>query len=114
MFNPYVLLMIVSVVLASFSQILLKKSSMRTYSSPIREYLNLYVIVGYGMLFLSLFMTMVAYKGFENFANVPLLESLGYAVVMILGYFFFKEKITVNKVLGIALILGGIFIYNVV
>lgn len=114
MINPYVILLIVSVIVASFAQILLKKSSMRTYSSRIREYLNAYVIIGYGMMFLSLFMTMIAYKGFKNFANVPLLESLGYAVVMVLGYFFFKEKITLRKVLGIALILGGIFVYNMV
>ncbi len=114
MINPYLILLIISVTIASFAQILLKKSSMKTYSSPIREYLNLYVIAGYGMMFLSLFMTMIAYKGFKNFANVPLLESLGYAVVMVLGYFFFKEKITLRKVLGIALILGGIFVYNMV
>ena len=114
MINLYVILLIVSVIVASFAQILLKKSSMITYSSRIREYLNLYVIVGYGMMFLSLFMTMISYKGFKNFANVPLLESLGYAVVMVLGYFFFKEKITLRKVLGIALILGGIFVYNMV
>ena len=53
MINPYVILLIVSVIVASFAQILLKKSSMITYSSRIREYLNLYVIVGYGMMFLS-------------------------------------------------------------
>lgn len=110
--NWYVVLLIASVVIASFSQILLKKAADKTYPNRIREYLNVYVICGYGMMFVSLFMTMIAYKGFENFANVPLLESLGYVVVMVLSYFFFKEKITSRKVLGIALILGGIFVYN--
>ncbi|MCR4990157.1 MAG: EamA family transporter [Lachnospiraceae bacterium] len=114
MINPYLILLIVSVAIASFAQILLKKASMRTYDSPIKEYLNLYVICGYGLMFLSLFMTMISYKGFKNFANVPLIESLGYAMVMVLGYFFFKEKITVRKVLGIALILAGIFVYNMI
>lgn len=110
--NWYVPLLIVSVTVSSFSQILLKKGAEKKYPNWIREYLNVYVICGYGMMFLSLFMTMIAYKGFENFANVPLLESLGYVVVMVLSYFFFKEKITSRKVLGIALILGGIFVYN--
>lgn len=112
MFNYFLPLLIVSVVIASFAQILLKKSSEKTYDNPIKEYLNPYVIIGYGMMFLSLFMTMVAYKGFKNFANVPLIESLGYAVVMVLSHFFFNERITLRKVLGIALILGGIFVYN--
>ncbi len=110
--NWYVVLLITSVIIASFSQILLKKAADKTYPNWIREYLNAYVICGYGMMFISLFITMVSYKGFENFAAVPLLESLGYVVVMILSYFFFKEKITLRKVLGIALILGGIFVYN--
>lgn len=110
--NWFVVMLIVSVVIASFSQILLKKAADKTYPNWIREYLNVYVICGYGMMFLSLFITMIAYKGFDNFANVPLLESLGYVVVMVLSYFFFNEKITSRKVLGIALILGGIFVYN--
>lgn len=110
--NWFAVMLIVSVVIASFSQILLKKAADKTYPNWIREYLNVYVICGYGMMFLSLFITMIAYKGFDNFANVPLLESLGYVVVMVLSYFFFNEKITSRKVLGIALILGGIFVYN--
>lgn len=110
--NWFVVLLITSVIIASFSQILLKKAADKTYPNWIREYLNAYVICGYGMMFISLFITMIAYKGFENFAAVPLLESLGYVVVMILGYFFFDEKITLRKACGIALILGGIFVYN--
>lgn len=110
--NWYVLLLIASVTISSFSQILLKKAAQKKYPNWIREYLNVYVICGYGLMFLSLFMTMISYKGFDNFANVPLLESLGYVFVMVLSYFFFKEKIIGRKVLGITLILGGIFIYN--
>ncbi len=110
--NWFVVLLITSVIIASFSQILLKKAADKTYPNWIREYLNAYVICGYGMMFISLFITMIAYKGFENFAAVPLLESLGYVVVMILSYFFFNEKITLRKACGIALILGGIFVYN--
>ena len=50
--NSSVIILICSVVIASIAQILLKKSAARTYSSPIREYLNFYVICGYGMMFL--------------------------------------------------------------
>lgn len=108
--NIYILILISSVVLASFAQILLKKSAARSYSSPIREYLNPYVICGYGMMFLSMFVTILAYSGLE-FTNVPVIESLGYVVVMLLSYVFFREKITKRKILGMAVILCGIFVY---
>ena len=91
--NLSILILILSVIIASFAQILLKKSAAKTYSSPIREYLNVYVICGYGMMFLSMFITVLAYRGLD-FSNVPVIESLGYVVVMLLSYLFFKERIT--------------------
>ena len=108
--NWYIVILVISVVVASFAQILLKKSAEKTYSSPIREYLNAYVIFGYGLMFLSMFITIMAYSGLD-FTNVPVIESLGYIVVMILSYFFFKEKITKRKLLGMAVIMAGIFVY---
>ena len=62
------------------------------------------------MMFLSMFLTVFAYRGMD-FSNVPVVESLGYVVVMVLSYFFFKEKITKRKLLGMAVILLGIFVY---
>ena len=53
MVNKYMLLLVASVIVASLSQILLKKSASKTYTSVIREYLNAYVIIGYGMMVLS-------------------------------------------------------------
>ena len=47
MINPYIMGMFLSVTVASFSQVLLKKSAMKTYDSSIREYLNVWVIGGY-------------------------------------------------------------------
>ncbi len=108
--NLYLVILIISVIIASFAQILLKKSAARTYSSPIREYLNVYVIGGYGMMFLSMFLTILSYGGLD-FTNVPVIESLGYIIVMLLGYFFFKEKITKRKLLGMLIIMGGILVY---
>ena len=108
--NLYLIVLILSVIVASFAQILLKKGAMQSYSSPIKEYVNVYVIGGYGLMFLSMFITIIAYKELD-FSNVPVVESLGYVVVMLLGYLFFKEKITKRKLIGMAVILGGIFVY---
>lgn len=106
----HMMILLLSVTIASFSQILLKKSAEKTYSSWIREYLNVYVICGYGMMFVSMFLTIIAYAGME-FTNVQIIESTGYIMVMILSYFFFREKITKRKLLGMLFIFGGIAVY---
>ena len=108
--NGYYALGILSVVIASCSQILLKKGAMKKYDSFIREYLNVYVISGYVFMFGSVFLTMIVYRGM-NFMNVPVLEAIGYLLVPILSYFFFKERLTKKKMAGIACILAGIFVY---
>ena len=69
-------ILLLSVLIASFSQILLKKSAEKTYSSLLREYMNFYVICGYGMMFLSMFLTIIAYAGME-FTNVQIVEATG-------------------------------------
>lgn len=108
--NGYYLLGLLSVTIASFSQVLLKKGAMRQYDSLIREYLNGFVIVGYLMMFGSVFLTMIVYRGLD-FMSVPVLEAVGYILVPILSYFFFKEKLSRKKVIGIIFILAGICVY---
>lgn len=110
--SRYILILVISVIIASFSQILLKKSSGKSYSSIIKEYLNPYVIVGYGMMFLSMFMTIIAYSGME-FTNVQIVEATGYVMVLFLSWFFFGEKITGRKLLGMCFIFAGIAVYHV-
>jgi len=106
----YVLICLTGVTIASFSQVILKKSSGKKYPNKLREYLNPMVIIGYAMMFIALGFSLTAFTGLD-YTNVPLLESTGYIIVMILGYFFFKEKITKRKLIGMAVIFAGIFIY---
>lgn len=108
--NLHLFILLLSVVIASFSQILLKKSTQKTYDSFIKEYLNLYVILGYGMMFLSMFLTIFAYAGME-FTNVQIVEATGYIMVLILSYFFFRERITKGKLIGMLFIFAGIAVY---
>lgn len=107
---PYFLLAVCSVCIASFSQVLLKKGAGGSHTSKLAEYLNAYVIIGYGMLFISMVLTIIAYKQL-SFLSVPVVEALGYVLVPLLGSFFFREKITGRKVLGILFILAGIMSY---
>ncbi len=107
----YYLLSLLAVLIASFSQIILKKSALREYDSVIKEYWNPYVIIGYGMLFSSMILAILAYSGLE-FKIVPVLESVGYILVMFLSRLFFREKITLKKAIGTILILAGVIIFN--
>ena len=104
------LLLVLSVVVASFSQILLKKSAGKTYESVIREYLNPFVITGYGMMVLSTLLTVGGYAGLE-YKNGAVIEALGFVLVMFLSRIFFGEKITKKKLLGNSLILLGILVF---
>ena len=101
-----------SVFIATCSQILLKKSSDIKYESIIREYLNWRVIVGYGMMIISTILTIIAFKNLD-YKYGPILESVGYIFIMILGKFFLKEKITNGKIIGNTLIFIGIIVFYV-
>lgn len=108
--NLFLLIALVSVCIASFSQVMLKMGAGKKYNSKIREYLNVYVISGYGMLFVSMLLTIVAYSRL-SYLSVPVVEAVGYVLVPVLSYFFFKEKLSRRKMVGILFILAGIFIY---
>lgn len=108
--NKYILLLLCSVTIASFSQILLKTSARHSYESLFQEYANPYVIIGYGMMLLSTVTTILAYRGLA-YKNGPIIESLGYLLVMVLSLLFFGEKITRRKLLGNALILLGVAVF---
>ena len=110
--NVYVLIAISGVVIAGFSQILLKKGAMREHVSFLDDYLNLPVISGYTLMFAAVLVGMLSYRGVQ-YMTVQIIESLGYILVPVLSYFFFGEKFTKNKVIGIAIILIGIAVYNI-
>lgn len=103
--------LLLSVFISSVSQILLKKAANRTYENTLREYLNPLVIGAYAMFFGSVILTMLALR-YVPLSMSPILESTGYIFVSVMGYFFLKERFSRRKLLGFALILGGIVIFN--
>lgn len=96
--------------LASISQVLLKKATMKQHKNIIAEYTDIRVIVGYCIFLGCTFLTMLAYK--EIPMNLgPILESSGYIYITIFGTVFFKERITLKKIIALSIILLGIFVY---
>lgn len=106
-----VLVMLTSVFISSVSQILLKKEAGKEHSHWLQEYLNLPVIVAYGMFFGSTLLTMFALKEIP-LSMAPILESAGYIFVSVMGYLFLKEKFTKRKIAGLCLIFVGIFVFS--
>lgn len=107
----YIAIFIISVFIASLSQTMLKSSADKEHDNLIKEYLNIRVIAAYILFFTSTILTTIAYK------QVPLslgavLETSGYVFVAVLGYFFLHEKIGKQKLRGLAVILVGIFVFN--
>jgi len=111
--NEFILLALFSGILSSFSQVLLKKSSEKHITGYISQYINPYVITGYGIMAICMFLTVIAYKGIP-YKMGPVLESLGYLYIMVLSRVFFDEKITKNKVIGNLLIVAGVIVFNIV
>lgn len=108
--TKYFLLMFTSVFVASIAQVLLKKSANKKHDSIIKEYLNPYVIIGYGLIFSCTLLSVLAYKGLPlKYGSI--IESLGYVLIMIFGKLFFNEKITINKLIGNILIVIGVIVF---
>ena len=108
----YWIALFAAVVLSSFSQMLLKKAAQIKYENVIKEYLNPWVISGYFLLAASTICVIFAFKGVD-FKNGPVIESLGFPLVMLLGRLFYGEKLTKNKLIGMGLIMLGVVIYYI-
>lgn len=108
----YILVFIISIILASLSQILLKKSANVERKNKINEYLNYFVISAYLILFISTLLTMFAYRGLQ-LSQGMILETISYILIPIFSYFIFKEKFNKRKIIGIVTIIIGIAVFSI-
>ncbi|NMF26625.1 EamA family transporter [Olsenella umbonata] len=107
----YALFALFGVFISGISQVLLKKSAGRQYSSAIREYLNPLVIVAYAMFFGATLLSVYAYKGIP-LSMGPILDATGYVYVTIFGITIFHEKLNARRILALVLIILGIVVYS--
>ncbi len=105
--NNGVLIYLVTPLLSAISQLILKKAADNPKYTGIRAYLNLPVILAYGLFFGCMLLNVVALRTLDlTIASV--LEASSYIYVMVLSFFFLKEKITVRKLIGNIVIVVGI------
>lgn len=105
----FILVMFVSVFIATISQVLLKLSARRKYSSIIKEYLNAWVILAYTLFFISSLISVFALK-YVPLSIAPIIESCGYIMVAVLGYYVLGERLNKKQIMGMCIIFLGIFI----
>ncbi len=109
--NKYIFLWLFSVIIAAFSQVLLKVAANREYESKLREYLNPLVITAYGIFFLSWALTTWALRHVAYAKNSPVIEATSYIWGPLFGVLLLKEKISKRRLLGMAIILVGILVF---
>lgn len=108
----YYVIVILSVFAAACAQMLLKRGAQQqSYSSLIRQYLNGWVIGGYGIMFASMAVNIYAMSKGVMVKEVSIIESLSYLFVPVLSFFLFGEKLTWRKVGAIAVIMTGVIVF---
>ena len=110
--SKYIAIWMFSVLISSFSQVLLKIAANKKYESRIREYMNPIVITAYGIFFLSTLLTMYALK-FVPLTMSPVIESTSYIFVPLFGVFMLKEKISKRRLLGMGVMLIGMLVFAI-
>ena len=112
--NTYIIsiiLILCATFIAACSQILLKRKAVQVHKNIFSEYLNFHVLSAYGLFGFSTIASMYALR------NIPLtllviLESSGYIFILALSGILLKEKLTIRQLVGVGLIIIGIFIFG--
>lgn len=102
----YTAILLGGIFVGSVSQVLLKKAAMKSYASPLMEYLNPQVFFAYLLFFGTTLISVTAYK------VIPLslgavLETTSYLYITFFGVIIFKEKLKPRKILALLLIISG-------
>ena len=107
----YYVIVVLVVFASACSQMLLKKGALIEYNSFIKQYLNPWVISGYGIMGLAVIVNIYCMSNGVQVKELSIIESLSYLFVPCLSWMFFGERITKRKVLAIGFILIGIIIF---
>lgn len=107
----YKLLVILAVFAAAGAQMLLKQGAKKAYPSFWRQYVNPWVIGGYGIMGASMLLNIFCLSRGVQVKEVSIMESLSYLFVPCLSWLFFKEEVTLRKTGAIAVIMMGIVVF---
>lgn len=107
------LLAFLAVFVAAVAQILLKRAAERNQEvSFLRKFLNVPVILGYGMMFGSTFLNVLALRHMP-LSLTPVTEATGYIWVPLLSWLVMHVRPTRRHVIGGVVIVAGMLLYAV-
>ena len=106
----YYVILIVMTAIGSIASLFLKKASGN--ENLLKMFFNLNLYIGGGLYLLSAVLNIYVLK-FLDYSVVLPLTSLTYIWTIVLSYFSLKERITVKKVLGVVLIVGGAVLVSI-
>ena len=107
----YHLLVVISVFSAAGAQMLLKQGAKKDYPSFWKQYLNPWVMGGYGIMGASLLLNIFCLSHGVQVKEVSIIESLSYFFVPLLSWLFFKEEVTWRKAGAIVVIMTGVLVF---
>ena len=103
---------ILAAFITALSQILLKRQANITEAGKkgfLRKFLNVRVILSYGLLFLTLAINQVALI-LVPVSVMPCITATSFVWVFILGILVLKEQVSRRRLLGVAIIIAGVII----
>ena len=104
-------LVLISSLLGVASQMMLKHSARKNYPSWWREYINLWVVGGYGIMVLSLLINLWAIHIGVLAQEVSIIECINYLLIPLGAWWIFKEPITRRKMVAIGIIIVGVIVF---
>ena len=107
----YRILVILSVFVAACSHMLLKQGTINQSNSFWKHYINSWVIGGYTLMFLSLLVNIYAMSKGILAKEVCILETLSFLFIPILSFICFREKLSLQKIISIGVIIIGMIIF---
>lgn len=109
----YYLVAIAAAVITAFSQLLLKLGALHgnKRGSLLFSYLNLNTIIGYCLLLVVTLLNVYAYKYIDLKIAIVLLPMV-FVLVALLSFTVLKETFSNNDLIGSAIILVGIVVFN--
>ena len=93
------------------SSVAMKVSANRSHKNHIREYLNIYLALAYGLAVISLLLTNVALTSLDLKFS-PVFQAVKYVFIWVFGVLLLKEHISKRRLLGITVIILGIIVFG--
>ena len=107
----YASFVLIGTLISSLAQVWLKKAAVKKYRNLSAEYFNKSVLAAYSVFVVATLLSVYAYKVIP-LSMGAVLESTSYFYVTFFGAYFFKERITVQKIVALLFIIIGIIVYS--